>query len=411
MSGVRRGVATQFLTEEPRALYNHCYGHALNLAIGDTIKQVKLLRDTLDTCFEMSKLLKFSPKRDAAFETLKSQLAPNNPGFRTLCPTRWTVRATSLNSIYQNYNVLKEFWDDARGFSVDSESRARIIGVQAQMSQFSFLFGLMLAERVLQHTDNLSKTLQNPNLTAIEGERIAQLTRSTLLLMRTDDNYELFWARLLKLHDEFAVGETTMPRKRKAPARYEDGAASSEFPSCPKAYYKQIYYETLDLIVSFILQRFDQPGFRTYRTLQDLILNAAKRVSYEEELQAVTNFYKDDFHEVTLKVQLELFTTGFSQTEQSSQPTFSEVIKYVKSMSPAMQNGMSEVMKLIKLILIMPATNAVSERSASALRRVKTYLRTTMHQDRFNHLMILHIHKDAVDKLPLGKCVNEFSIS
>ena len=38
MSGVRRGVATQLLTEEPHALYNHCYGHALNLAIGDTIK-------------------------------------------------------------------------------------------------------------------------------------------------------------------------------------------------------------------------------------------------------------------------------------------------------------------------------------------------------------------------------------
>ena len=91
-------------------MHNHCYGHTLNLAIGDTIKQVKLLRDTLDTCFEISKLLKYSPKRDAAFEALKSQVAPGNSGlFRTLCPTRWTVRATSLNSIYQNYNVLKEF--------------------------------------------------------------------------------------------------------------------------------------------------------------------------------------------------------------------------------------------------------------------------------------------------------------
>ena len=91
MSGIRRGVAAQFLSDEPRALYNHCHGRALNLAVGDTIKQVKLLRDTLDTCFEISKLLKFSPKRDVAFEALKSQLAPNNPGFRTLCPTRWTV--------------------------------------------------------------------------------------------------------------------------------------------------------------------------------------------------------------------------------------------------------------------------------------------------------------------------------
>ena len=91
MSGIRQGVATQFLSEEPRALYSHCYGHALNLAVGDTIKQVRLLRDMLNTCFEISKLLKFSPKRDAAFEELKSQLSPNNPGFRTLCPTRWTV--------------------------------------------------------------------------------------------------------------------------------------------------------------------------------------------------------------------------------------------------------------------------------------------------------------------------------
>jgi len=70
-------------------------------------------------------------------------------------------------------------------------------------------------------------------------------------------------------------------------------------------------------------------------------------------------------------------------------------------MSPAMQSGMSEVMTLIKLILIMPATNAISEKSASALRRVKTYLHTTMHQNHFNYLMILHIHKDAADELPL----------
>ena len=98
MSGSRRGTAIQFLAIEPRALYNHCYGHALNLAVGDTIEQIRLLRDTLDTCLEMSKLLKYSPKRDAAFEALKSQIAPTNPGFRTLCPTRWTVRAATLNS-------------------------------------------------------------------------------------------------------------------------------------------------------------------------------------------------------------------------------------------------------------------------------------------------------------------------
>jgi hypothetical protein len=55
---------------------------------------------------------------------------------------------------------------------------------------------------------------------------------------------------------------------------------------------------------------------------------------------------------------------------------------------------LSEVRKLVRLILLLPATNAISERSFSTLRRVKTYLRSTMTEDRLNSLMKLHIYKD-----------------
>ena len=53
----------------------------------------------------------------------------------------------------------------------------------------------------------------------------------------------------------------------------------------------------------------------------------------------------------------------------------------------------------MKLILVMPATNATSERAFSGLRRVKTYLRSTMSQRRLNHLMLLHVHKEKTDSL------------
>ena len=67
---------------------------------------------------------------------------------------------------------------------------------------------------------------------------------------------------------------------------------------------------------------------------------------------------------------------------------------------------MSEVCTLLKVV---PATNAVSERSASGVRRVKTYLRsTTMSQIRFNNLLVLHVHKDKTDNLNLVNCLNEF---
>ena len=77
------------------------------------------------------------------------------------------------------------------------------------------------------------------------------------------------------------------------------------------------------------------------------------------------------------------------------------ILKYFRSTLPVYRTFYSEVIKLLKLILVMPATNAISERSSSALKRVKTYLRTTMTQQRPNHLMLLHVHKDKTDNIDL----------
>ena len=56
----------------------------------------------------------------------------------------------------------------------------------------------------------------------------------------------------------------------------------------------------------------------------------------------------------------------------------------------------------------MPATNATSEHSFSALRRIKTYLRTTMTQMRLNSLMVLHIHSHKTDSLNLYSIADQF---
>ena len=99
MVGVRNGVTKQISDEEPRAVYSLCYDHALTLAAKDTIKQNKILRDTLDTAFEVSKLLKLSPLNDVLFFKLKNDISPSTSGFCTVCPTRWTLLAASLNII------------------------------------------------------------------------------------------------------------------------------------------------------------------------------------------------------------------------------------------------------------------------------------------------------------------------
>ena len=88
MSGRRSGVATQIQMEEPRAIYLHCMGHSLNLAVQDTCRSVKIMSDTFDTVLGLSKTLKYSSKKKAMLVSLKEELTPHTPSVRPLCPTR-----------------------------------------------------------------------------------------------------------------------------------------------------------------------------------------------------------------------------------------------------------------------------------------------------------------------------------
>ena len=65
MRGAKSGVVKRILDEEPRAVYTHCYGHSINLAASDAVKQTKLMRDALDMTHDITKLIKYSPRREA----------------------------------------------------------------------------------------------------------------------------------------------------------------------------------------------------------------------------------------------------------------------------------------------------------------------------------------------------------
>jgi hAT family C-terminal dimerisation region len=63
---------------------------------------------------------------------------------------------------------------------------------------------------------------------------------------------------------------------------------------------------------------------------------------------------------------------------------------------------------LLRLLLVVPASSATAERSFSCLRRLKTFLRSTMSQSRLNHLAVLHVHQDRTDVLDLQAVFLEF---
>ena len=108
LSGSLSGVQVQISREYPKALYIHCFGHSLNLAVQDASRTLNVIRNTLDTVLELSNLIRFSPKRKALLARVRQDFEVHGSSLRPLCPTRWTIKHKSLESVERNYAPLLE---------------------------------------------------------------------------------------------------------------------------------------------------------------------------------------------------------------------------------------------------------------------------------------------------------------
>ena len=161
-----------------------------------------------------------------------------------------------------------------------------------------------------------------------------------------------------------------------------------------------------------IRDRFDQPDYQMYACMQDILLTAAKGGDVSDYMTKVigentfTALYEDDIDMESLRQQLRLLPSILKL--ESSDVTISNILTKIRGMSPSKRCLVDQVIELVILILLAPATNAESERCFSAMKRVKNYLRATMGQPRFKNLMTLYIHNEKLDGINLVKVLNTF---
>ena len=116
MMGVRSGVVTQTNAIQTNALETHCHTHSVSLAVKETAKKSKVLRDTLDTVCKICVSIKFSPKREKQYEKVQKIAeaaffddAAEVVKLDKLCLTRWTVQARCLAKVTELYEIYFYF--------------------------------------------------------------------------------------------------------------------------------------------------------------------------------------------------------------------------------------------------------------------------------------------------------------
>ena len=141
-----------------------------------------------------------------------------------------------------------------------------------------------------------------------------------------------------------------LPCCRKLPHCLDDGAALTVHATVEE-HYHVIYFKAVDLITSCVSNCFNQPGYKTYAKVQNLLLKAATSQPYEEEMRFIVLLYVSDFNSFLFSTHLEIFLQIF---EQATKVTFPDVVDFFCNCSAAQVSLMSEVSRLLWLLLVMP---------------------------------------------------------
>lgn len=286
------------------------------------------------------------------------------------------------------------------------EKKASIRGFLLRLDSFETMFFLTVSIDIFGPCEQLAKSLQSSVLTASGALEGVRLLTKRLDDLRSEERFEDIYKDVENLADKLDLKYPSEPRKRKPPRRLEQ----IENPEPPvdltmKTRLRKIFFEALDLLKNELESRFDQQSLKAVESLENVLFDACEgKVPTIEDLRRALGKYDGDFDIDDLHTQLKMMKNLPGIRLKSC----IELADLFRSVSAVTKNIFNEVTKLLTLLLTVPVSAATSERSFSALRRLKTYLRSTMTQKRLNHVTLLHIHKEETADIDLHEVMREF---
>ena len=114
-------------------------------------------------------------------------------------------------------------------------------------------------------------------------------------------------------------------------------------------------------------------------------------------ITAITSFYQKDFDSNRSSLHRRMFLDQITLKDVKIK-SLQDVINCLKA-NRNLADLITKSIKLIRLLLTIPASSCTAERWFSALRRLENYLRSSMKANRLNHLSLIHVHSDLTNEL------------
>ena len=439
MAGKCKGVASRILALNDLALYTHCASHRLNLCVAASC-QIQIVRNMMNNVQVISRFFNKSPKRQALLEKMVAEHLPgyNHTKLIDVCQTRWVLRIVGLTRFIEMYPTISEAlftirdnsdgnWD---GGAADSYDLASVC------CNFDFIITLVTVRMCLEYTRSATVQLQTSDLDIIQGLKEIDIMKKSISKVREliDGYHKVWFEKACRIANQVDAAI-------KAPRICKRQQHRNNIPvDDVESYFKInvalplldhlstelsnrfserncIAFKAISLLPSIMNEQYKGASIAGVKRTHDDALEKRKEVlddakvliqrvdkPWKEDLLNFCIQYQQDMPNIaTLSHEVDNWESKWANLENESIPSsISDTIRVTNPIS------FPNISTALKILAVLPVTSCTCERSASSIRLLKTYLRSTMSQERLNGLASLFTHRDI--EIDVQKVIDLYSV-
>ena len=383
MSGKYKGCAAIIQKKFPLATYSHCCSHVLNLAVVSACRLVPV-QNLFSMIDKVYKFFDNHPKRQYTLNTFcETERSMTSGKLKSLCRTRWLQRIDAFHIFMELFDSIVESFDH---ITVNSSSWSKDAIVDAAtlskaMLNFEFIITLHTVERYMSYMEGLTRSLQARALDLLHAVQnistLKQVLKDTCSHINT--NFHCIFESASSCAQKYDV-PLTIPRR----CTIQSLRANHPGDTSEEYYRRSLAIPFLDHLTIELKERFT-PHSTTALRCVGIVPScfASKEKANDDEL--VQFFSSIIAYPSAAKAELELWRSHF-QGQDLLPETPQAALQHADPLA------FPNVRTMLINVMVLPVTTCEAERTFSALRRIKTYLRTTMKQDRLNGVALLNVH-------------------
>ena len=398
MSGRCSGVQTRIRELCPKAIYVHCFAHRLNLVIVDVVHNTARADDLFILLQSLHNFLSSPIVHEQYVKAQRSRFSDSQPReIPSLSDTRWVCRHDACETIIVTLPAVIDVLESLMDVSDLRGATARSMMVQLNTS---FVIHLCIFNFLLKICADASAKLQGKSETldeALQAIKTVCLWLDRPEIPQMDEVWEGIYNQA---QDIVRVTELPQPQVRRV--REVGGPVGLE---SSEDYRREVFVPMCNKTLAELQRRFLSEenqavygGVCALTPASDSFLNV-------EQIWLMCNFYGVAKKCNAVKTEIDLLRITF---ENGGDDLPTDLMGMLNFIEPH-KRVLSVMDKVLYIAVTIPVTSAQAERSFSAMKRIKNFLRSTMGNTHLSDIGVLNVNAEMLCALNKESIISRFA--